>query len=84
MLSLPEFLRGLIVKVKTIRDKTNILGGDNKDSAVDSVDRLTKFEKNMEKLEDILHSPKETEFIVVTIATEVAFAETKVSSFSMS
>jgi len=84
MLSLPEFLRGLIAKVKTIRDKTNILGGDSKDTAADSVDRLTKFEKNMEKLEDILHSPKETEFIVVTIATEVAFAETKVSSFSMS
>jgi anion-transporting ArsA/GET3 family ATPase len=72
MLTLPEFLRGLIGKVKTIRDKTGLGSGDN------SIDRLTKFERNMEKLEDILHSPKETEFVVVTIATEVALAETKV------
>lgn len=72
MLTLPEFLRGLIGKVKTIRDKTGLGGVDN------SIDRLSKFEKNMEKLEDILHSPKETEFVVVTIATEVALAETKV------
>lgn len=71
MLTLPEFLRGLIGKVKTIRDKTGLGGVDN------SIDRLSKFEKNMEKLEDILHSPKETEFVVVTIATEVALAETK-------
>ena len=38
--------------------------------------QLDKFEKRMERLEEILHNPKESEFTVVTIATEVASAET--------
>ena len=48
-------------------------------STSDPTDRLSKFENNMEKLEDMLHNPKESEFVVVTIPTEVAVAETKVT-----
>lgn len=39
-------------------------------------DKLEKFERRMERLEEILHNPKESEFTVVTIPTEVASAET--------
>ena len=39
-------------------------------------DKLDKFQKRIERLEEILHNPKESEFTVVTIPTEVASAET--------
>ena len=78
MLTLPDFLREFIRKVKIIRDKTGgLMGGGDTNVNEDTVDRLSKFENNMEKLEDMLHNPKETEFVIVTIASEVAMAETK-------
>ena len=86
MLQLPDFLQALMGKMKKIRSKAggigDMLGGmrggknTKSDSQVADEDKLDKFEKRMERLEEILHNPKESEFTVVTIATEVASAET--------
>lgn len=38
-------------------------------------DRLERFEQNMKTLQTLLHNPKECEFTVVTIPTELATAE---------
>ena len=90
MLQLPDFLQRLIGKLKKIREKTgglgNIMGmmggnNNNNDNDNDNVsqednDKLEKFEKKMERLEEILHNPRESEFTVVTIPTEVASSET--------
>ena len=46
-------------------------------AAVPKLDRLTHFELQMQRLEIILHSPKDCEFTAVTIPTELATAETK-------
>ena len=86
MLSLPTFLKGLMQKLRKIRDKTgtfsSLLGMGSASAAQDiesnqSQDRLEKFEGRMERLQALLHNPKETEFTVVTIATDLATAETK-------
>ena len=79
MLTLPDFLREFVRKVKVIRDKAGNIGlpQDRLTADGDKIDRLTKFERNMEKLEDMLHNQKETEFVVVTIPTEVAMQETR-------
>lgn len=81
MLSLPVFLQELLKKLRSVRDKVGGLGmsgGDGRDSEGGiPVDRMAKFEEKMGRLETILHSPKDCEFTVVTIPTEVAVAETK-------
>lgn len=92
MLQLPDFLDSLIGKLKKVRAKTggmaDVMGGmmggkgggkgdldDDGDDDGDD-DKLDKFQKRIERLEEILHNPKESEFTVVTIPTEVASAET--------
>ena len=78
MLSMPDFLIEFIGKVKSVLNKTSgILGGSSQPTANDQ-SKLSKFEKNMEVLDAMIHSPKDTEFVIVTIPTEVAVAETKV------
>lgn len=74
MLSLPVFLQELLQRLKILRSKLNIPGSTSTSSGKD---RLSDLEDRMRRLETILHSPKECEFIVVTIPTEVAVAETK-------
>lgn len=84
MLQLPDFLQALMGKMKKIRTKAGgigdmlggMRGGAKSDLEAADEDKLDKFEKRMERLEEILHNPKESEFTVVTIATEVASAET--------
>ena len=89
MLQLPDFLQSLMGKLKKIRTKAggigDMMGGmmgggkstmDESGIRTEDEDKLDKFEKRMERLEEILHNPKESEFTVVTIATEVASAET--------
>ena len=49
---------------------------DNNNVSQEDNDKLEKFEKKMERLEEILHNPRESEFTVVTIPTEVASSET--------
>jgi anion-transporting ArsA/GET3 family ATPase len=78
MLSMPDFLIEFIGKVKSVLNKTSgILGGSSQPTSNDQ-SKLSKFEKNMEVLDAMIHSPKDTEFVIVTIPTEVAVAETKV------
>jgi arsenite-transporting ATPase len=89
MLQLPDFLQALIGKLKKVRTKAgglggimNMMGGGKNKGESEIIentpdeDKLEKFEKKMERLEEILHNSKECEFTVVTIPTEVASAET--------
>ncbi len=88
MLQLPDFLQSLVQKLKKIRDKAGGLGsmmgmmggggkGEEKSEEVEESERrLEKFERRMERLDALLHNPREAEFTVVTIPTEVATAET--------
>ena len=85
MLTLPVFLKELVRKVRSVRDKSGgmlNMGGrasDDQEStgSPPAVDRLGAFEARMDRLQQLLHSPADTEFAVVTIPTEVAVAETK-------
>ena len=90
MLQLPDFLQALVRKLKKIRDKAGNLGGmlgmmgggggsgsgEKTEEVIDSERRLEKFERRMERLDELLHNPRDAEFTVVTIPTEVATAET--------
>mmetsp|Transcript_157 Transcript_157/g.191 ORF Transcript_157/g.191 Transcript_157/m.191 type:complete len:808 (-) Transcript_157:24-2447(-) len=89
MLQLPDFLQALIGKLKKVRTKAgglggimNMMGGGQNKGESEMIentpdeDKLEKFEKKMERLEEILHNSRECEFTVVTIPTEVASAET--------
>jgi len=87
MLQLPQFLKGLLKKVKSIQEKTgslggmlNMMGGSSGGGKADEnsegkVNKLDLFEKRMDRLEKILRSSKDCEFTVVTIPTELAVAE---------
>ena len=91
MLKLPIFLRDSVQKIKSLQLKmksmsglAGMLGGamgnafDSNPSSDDGGNNeLANLEANMEKLDKILHESKEAEFTVVTIATELAAAETK-------
>jgi arsenite-transporting ATPase len=67
-------------KVKVVQEKTGALssmfsgGGPSKSGDVGE-DKVQVFDKRMERLETLLRSPKDTEFTVVTIPTELAVAE---------
>lgn len=88
MLKLPQFLRDAIEKTKKIRSKKGAIdalfggvgammgGARAPEERVDN-SRLDAFQRSMETLDRIIHEPKEAEFAVVTIATEVARAETE-------
>ena len=83
MLNLPSFIQDLIDKLINIRDKVGVfgsmMGGSlNNDSGNNGEreDKLLEFQKRMEKLEDMLHSPTDTDFTIVTIPTALATAET--------
>ncbi len=82
MLKLPIFLRELLQKVKRITSNNTLnkmmgaFSGDNDNSKANNSNRLDKLEAKMKKLDDMLHNPKDSEFVVVTIPTEVANAET--------
>jgi arsenite/tail-anchored protein-transporting ATPase len=83
MLELPAFLIQFIRKLKNIRDKAGSLGGMMGSSAnsanpmTNQDDRLERFEKQMERLQSIFVDSKESEFIVVTIPTDLAVAESQ-------
>ena len=79
MLQLPEFLQELVGKMKAVRDKAGGLmgGGGGGEAEALGEKRLEKFERRMKRLELLLHNPKECEFAVVTIPTELATAESR-------
>ena len=80
MLQLPPFLLEVVSKLKSIRRKTGgggMTGGSGNSGQQQQSEegRLDRFEKSMINLQDMLHNPKECEFTVVTIPTELATAE---------
>jgi len=79
MLQLPEFLQELVGRMKAVRDKAGSFmgGGGDGPEVAPSERKLEKFEAKMKRLEMLLHNPKECEFAVVTIPTELATAESK-------
>lgn len=90
LLSFPEFLEQFFERLMTIRDRlgkaTSFLnmfsgggGGGGEEAAVNEVkrDRLKEFQFKMIELDGILHDSEQTEFVVVTIPTEMAVAETE-------
>eukprot|EP01038_Epipyxis_sp_PR26KG_P008121 gene8121-10999_t len=89
MLELPQFLQTLLAKVSTIREKTkgvnsmmNMMGGsgqksDGKDAVDETQFKIAVFNNRMQRLDEILHSPKDTEFSIVTIPTDLAVSESK-------
>ena len=91
MLQLPPFLLKVVEKLKSIKKKTssgiigamtgmtddNVNESGNNSGTSHTENRLDKFEKSMIKLQDLLHNPKECEFNVVTIPTELATAESE-------
>lgn len=92
MLQLPEFLQQTIAKLKAVRAKTSMSmggmlgmfgggsGGEGAGSAEelqDKTDALDRFRERMQRLETVLHSPKDCEFTAVTIPTELATSETQ-------
>jgi len=90
LLSFPEFLDDFLGRVIKVRDKlagpTSLLkmfsGGSSSRSSdsndmAEKKDRLREFQYKMMELNDLLHNPNEAEFVVVTIPTELAVAETE-------
>ena len=79
MLQLPEFMQELVGRMKAVRDKAgSFMGGGGEGPGVAASEKkLEKFEAKMKRLELLLHNPKECEFAVVTIPTELATAETR-------
>ena len=87
MLSTPGFLAELIDRVLIISDKINsnaavkllIAGasrGEDYESAVaTSKSTLLSFQLQMYDLEDLFADPEQTEFLIVTVATELAARE---------
>lgn len=82
-------IKSLQLKMKSMSGLAGMLGGAmnnamsgfdsdrNPNSSVEEENDLANLEAKMEKLDRILHEPKEAEFTVVTIASELAAAETK-------
>ena len=93
MLKLPEFLMDAMEKTKKIRSKKgaidalfgglgSAMGGGRGPAAATAMEesdtsRLDAFQQSMSRLDRVIHDPREAEFAVVTIATEVARAETE-------
>lgn len=85
MLNLPPFLIQLVEKLKSIRSKASggILGAmsgmtsstESERNVPEGEDKLSRFEKSMRRLDAMIHNERECEFVVVTIPTDVATAE---------
>ncbi|RYH24763.1 hypothetical protein EON65_16310 [archaeon] len=80
MLELPEVLQQLLLRFRNIRDKASSLSSlfsTEGNIASPTEDRLLAFQQRMARLEALLRNSEETEFLVVTIPTDLAVAETK-------
>eukprot|EP00471_Norrisiella_sphaerica_P008788 CAMPEP_0184494772 /NCGR_PEP_ID=MMETSP0113_2-20130426/29544_1 /TAXON_ID=91329 /ORGANISM="Norrisiella sphaerica, Strain BC52" /LENGTH=902 /DNA_ID=CAMNT_0026880663 /DNA_START=166 /DNA_END=2874 /DNA_ORIENTATION=+ len=87
LLSLPKFLDGFVAKTIKLRARvggllnsiTSLLGIENTfDAKLNKVvDKLEEFQRDIQLLKQIFENPKATEFIVVTIPTEMAVKESE-------
>lgn len=90
LLSFPEFLEQFFERLMVVRDRLGVatsflrmFGGggaatqEDDDETKPKRDRLKEFQFKMIELDDLLHDPERTEFVVVTIPTEMAVAETE-------
>lgn len=87
MLSTPTFLADLIERVLQISQKVNsnpavkmliagAAGGEDVDAAAEAAkSTLLNFQLQMWDLEDLFANPEETEFLIVTVPTELAVKE---------
>jgi arsenite-transporting ATPase len=92
LLSFPDFLDGFLTRLMAIRDRLKVAspllnmfggggGGEEGEAGeaegAEKRDRLREFQLKMIELDDLLHDPARSEFVVVTIPTELAVAETE-------
>lgn len=89
LLGLPSFLADLIDRLLSLAGKvssnavvkmlvTNAAGGDNEaveSAAASAKSRLLSFQVQMFDMEDLFSNPDQTEFLIVTIPTELAVRE---------
>lgn len=87
MLTTPSFLADLIERILVVSNKLNsnaavkmlLAGAKNKydvdDAAEQAKSALLKFQVSMYNLEDLFADPSSTEFLIVTIASELAVRE---------
>lgn len=90
LLQLPEFLNTLTSKLLKLKTKVSSMmslfgsflgGGNGGPSAVDELfsllDKLGSLQENMLRLTNILRDETQTQFVVVTIPTQLAFEESR-------
>lgn len=80
MLELPKFMQELMVKFQSINEKTGSLDmmfGGSSDGNESKKRKIQELQEKMQRLDELIHSEKESEFTVVTIPTELAVAESK-------
>lgn len=87
MLSTPSFLADLIERLLTISEKINSnaavkmfvasqgYGEDVSEAAANAKSELLRFQLQMYDLEDMFADPYQTEFLIVTVPTELAVRE---------
>jgi len=87
LLSLPKFLDGFVAKTIKLRARvggllnsiTSMLGMENTfDSKLNKVvDKLEEFQREIQSLKALFQNPEATEFIIVTIPTQMAVRESE-------
>ena len=83
MLELPQFMQGFLNSIRKATDKLSSLTSMMRSSGSTDTNeetmsmKMLKLQNRMQTFEQMLHNPKETEFTVVTIPTELASAESK-------
>ena len=91
LLALPQFLNGLVGKIIKFRLKLtgiastlqSMMGGNSqqqnqkKDMIDTAMNRIEEFQQKIQYLRTTLQNPDVTKFVVVTVATQLAVAESK-------
>jgi len=85
LLAFPEFLDGFLGKVLRLKKRIdnlvnsvkNIFSGEKKNDVDSAAQRIERFRTNMVELKNMLEDSERTQFCVVTIATDLAMAESE-------
>jgi len=86
LLAFPEFLDGFLGKIVKLRSKIQGIlntfkgffsdGGENVTARTEeAISKLENFKNQMNQLRQLFHNSESTEFVIVTIATHLAVAE---------